>query len=332
LCANANELTAEAIFEILRETVFSDRVAPDFSVSGPVYGGSHSLVFRGDGDAFAFPVAIKLARDPSSGAVSPSEARAEYDRLCKVRSVLGESSEQLVPRPVALVESHGLFIAEWIEGTTIGAMCRYWRTPAAALVAAIAQSGTWLRKFHAARTLSPGSVDMTSLLTGLGRYEGTSASSSTKSRGLALLQDLSKTVGQVRVPRSWTHGDYKPDNVIWGANRAVGLDIGGNYENVVLTDVAHFLNHLELDGFHPKAIKARILRRRLSSAFWSGYDPHDGISKLAVRWVRLATMLRLYEARGGVSSGVRARYTCWAFERAIERRIRSLERIARNSK
>lgn len=298
-------------------------------ITGPVYEGSHSRIFRGRLDSRPFPVAIKLCRDPLSGRPAPREAEMQFNALQRVTDALAGSAEVRVPAPVALLRERGVVVSEWVDGRTVGALCRDWRSSTSTVLDAVQRGGRWLAAFHKAHALDPRPVDAKAILDGtaasIAEDGGLDPAAPETAAALALLHRSKTIVAEIAVPCSRTHGDFKPDNVILSRSLIFGLDTGANYENVVLLDVAHFLNHLELDLFHPGAARLAFQRNRLLAAFWSGYAAADLGQSIPEAWMRLAMVLRLAAARGALGGGLRGRYVSWCFRRVIALRFRALE-------
>src|SRR5690606_26630079 len=53
----------------------------DVVVTGPVYDGSHSRIFKASLPGLPFPVAVKQCRDPITGAPAPEEAEIQHAAL-----------------------------------------------------------------------------------------------------------------------------------------------------------------------------------------------------------------------------------------------------------
>lgn len=325
----SNEPNAEEVREWLATQLCDSTFSP-LTVLGPVYTGSHSSIFRGAGGTLLGPVAIKICRHPETGQPSPADAELQFSALKRVTASSDGTGEALVPAPILLIRDRAVIVSGWVEGATIGALCRDWRTPRLRITLAVGQGGRWLRNFHALHSLTPRPVATGELLAsteaevgGLGTLRRPVV---TCLRGLSLLRRTAADVAAIPVPRSWTHGDCKPDNLIVAGDRTIGLDTGANFENVVLLDIAHFLNHLEMDFFHPASGCRHIFQRqRFLKAFWNEYDPCSSVPNLPLEWVRLAMMLRLYMSHGRVHGGARGGYITWCFERLIRQRMRALE-------
>jgi len=303
--------------------------ADDVVVTGPVYEGSHSRIFKARVPGLPFPVAVKQCRDPISGAPAPDEAELQHAALRAVAEAVPPGRAALAPKPVMLLREHAVVVCAWLEGRTVGSLCRDPVSSAAKVERAVALSGTWLRDFHRARPAEPGPVDVRWLLditvetleeTGFAK-RWTEAE-----RILGLLEETSEAAASQPVPRGWTHGDCKPDNLVVAGDEVVGLDTGASYVNVVLLDVAHFLNHLELHTMHPAALRIAGRHDTLTAAFWRAYDPDARIPALPAAWTRLAMALRLKAAHLEHARGLRRRYVEWCFRRLLRHGVAALER------
>ncbi|MFS8607880.1 MAG: aminoglycoside phosphotransferase family protein [Gammaproteobacteria bacterium] len=303
----------------------------DVVVTGPVYDGSHSRIFKASLPGLPFPVAVKQCRDPITGAPAPEEAEIQHAALRAIAEGVPPGRNALAPKPVMLLREHAVVVCGWLEGRSVGGLCRDPRVSPADVERAIALSGAWLRDFHRARPAEPGPVDVRTLLdvtVETLREAGIAEQRADVARILRLLEDTIDAAASQPVPRAWVHGDCKPDNLVVDGDEVVGLDAGARYVNVVLLDVAHFLNHLELHSMHPGALRIAGRLEALTTAFWRSYDPEGSVPALPAAWTRLAMALRLRAEYLAHARGMRRRYVEWCFRRLLRRRAAALERAA----
>lgn len=269
----------------------------DCQLEGPVFRGHNSTVYRGTGKLFPWPVAVKLCH--SRGATSHAEVSTDtcqqHDALLRILDSMGTDSELTVPIPVGMIEAHGVLLTRWIDGQTLDAMCRDGRNSVEQVEQGVKRAGSWLRRFHDGHALEPGPVDVAHQLEVLRRtIAHCGQPSGFAARGLDVVRATVDEISEITVPRSWTHGDFKPENVILSGDLTVGMDGGASYENMVLLDIAHFLNHLELLLVNPRVLRLAPHQARLFSAFAAGYGFHGQIPSRALLWVRLVSAIRVW--------------------------------------
>jgi hypothetical protein len=107
----------------------------------------------------------------------------------------------------------------------------------------------------------------------------------------------------------------------------VAVDIGANFVNAILVDIAHFLNHLEIAICHPRAIRAMPHRDRLIAAFRAAYGGLDALI-LPESWLRLSAALRLRASCPASGHGMRHVYNDLCIASLTRRLARKLGKLA----
>jgi hypothetical protein len=239
--------------------------------------------------------AVKTCIDPSNGLPAPNAAKRQFDALRRVSDAMG-SGRFSVPEPIELREAEAELITAWIDGDSMTqALTRHpFSLGRAERVSMMA--GEWLAAFHGARTLTGGPLDVQGKL---GQVEemlnGTSVRDGIFCEAVVFLRTSAMDAARAFLPRSWIHGDFKLDNLLVAPDGIVGIDVNASFENVVVHDLASFLNHLSLLLLHPRFLRLRLARQRLVEAFCGGYGLDSGYEvAFALRWSMLFQLLQVW--------------------------------------
>jgi len=277
------------------------------SVKGPLHHLENSLLFRAENidfesDELPSQLAIKLCLDSPGYAPSPTAAISEAEALRQVYAHLATDPCYRVPRPFSILAEHGFVVTEWIDGWPLTRHCLDWRCPPREVCDLIRRAGTWLRRFHDCRVLSDAPIEVDRILSGLEETFKEAVPSFTTDlvacAGVNLLAETAESISDIPLARSWLHGDFKADNLLISGQRLVGIDIHLAFENVVVNDLAQFLNHFELLIFHPRGWRLGSSRHAIVDAFIEGYvGEGPAITCRALTWVRLSAVLNLWANR-----------------------------------
>jgi Phosphotransferase enzyme family len=309
----------------------ADRSTYSCKLTGPVYAGSHSVVFRGEGSLFPFPVAVKQNRSPVHATHSTIDsARIQFAALERISSAFPDQTEARVPRAVALIEHEGIVVSEWLEGVPLNQILSSPANTLEDIEGGLIAAGTWLAAFHSGQQAQARPLDPRIAQALIDDVMKTTSRSyhalSSVAQVCELLESMAARIATVDVPFSWTHGDFKPHNILIHDGRAIGLDIGANFQNAILYDIAHFLNHLEVAFCHPSAFRLFRHRNRLVAAFRTAYG---GLDELALPeiWLRLSSAIRLRVEHWATGRGVRRIYNDICFAFLVRRLAQMLRRI-----
>lgn len=262
-----------------------------FKVTGPLGSNGFSRVFRvfrGDGGMFPCPVAIKQFLWDPSGA-SPAESARTYFQGLQQMAEITARLDLCATEPYALLESHGIVVASWIEGPTLARSLL--RGSAARTHALIRDAGIWLARLHHASGVERRSPDVAEMLARLEaelaeKADGTGALTR---RALSLLRAGVPLLATRPVPWSRHHGDFKPANLIVRDGRLIGIDIELLFATPTVRDAAHFLNHLQLKFYSPHAMPRWRESQKLTELFCRGYADAAGepLPHRLLQWQRL---------------------------------------------
>ena len=268
-----------------------DTADAPFAVTGPLRSNGFSRIFRGDGEMFPCPVAIKQFLWDPSGASPAESARTYFHGLRKMAEITARL-DLLATEPYALLEPHGIVVASWIEGPTLARSL--FQGSAARAGELIRAAGIWLGRLHHASGVERRSPDVAVMLARLEAelLKKPNETGSLTRRALSLLRAAGPLLATQPVPWSHHHGDFKPANLIVREGRLVGIDVELLFAAPTVCDAAHFLNHLQLKFYTPRAMPQWRESPKLTELFCRGYADAAG-EKLPHR---LLLWQRLYNA------------------------------------
>jgi aminoglycoside phosphotransferase (APT) family kinase protein len=298
-----------------------DAADAPFKVTGPVGSNGFSRIFRGDGGMFSCPIAIKQFLWDPSGA-SPAESARTYFHGLQRMAEIAARLDLRAPEPFALLESHGIVVASWIEGPTLARSLL--RGSAARARELIRDAGIWLARLHHAIGVERRSPDVADMLARLEAElaEKTDKPCSLTRRGLSLLRADVPLLATQPVPWSSHYGDFKPANLIVREGRLVGIDLELLFAAPTVSDVAHFLNHLQLKFYTPRAMPRWREAPRLTEMFCRGYSDTAGepLPHRLLLWQRLYNaMYFMIQHRAWSRSRI-----AWPVQLALRHQVRAL--------
>jgi tRNA A-37 threonylcarbamoyl transferase component Bud32 len=265
-----------------------DAADAPFKVTGPLRSNGFSRVFRGDGGMFPCSVAIKQFLWDPSGASPAESARTYFHGLQKMAEITARLDLR-APEPYALLESHGIVVATWIEGPTLARSL--FRGSAARGRELIRDAGIWLARLHHASGVDRRSPDVADMLAHLEAElaEKADGTRSLTRRALSLLRAAGPLLATKAVPWSRHCGDFKPANLIVREGRLVGIDLELLFAAPTVCDAAHFLNHLQLKFYLPRAMPRWRELPKLNELFCRGYSDAAGepLPPRLLLWQRL---------------------------------------------
>ena len=266
--------------------------APMLSIAGPLAASSFSRVFRGEGNVFPEPVAIKqFLRDQFGG--TPIEAARRYFAALQELSECGSQIGLGVSRPFLMLEASNLVVASWIDGPALSGWLR--GAAPANRCAMLREAGIWLARLHRVTQVDSRPPDLSERLeqTALELAEsGRMGRSRLLRRALAALLASSTTLSKEPVQWARLHGDFKPSNLVVRHGRLFGIDVDLLMTAPVVNDLAHFLNHVEIQFYSIRALLQARQRDDMVAAFLEGYATES----CATFPTRLLSWQRLHNA------------------------------------
>src|SRR5699024_6619082 len=144
--------------------VCSSDLADEVIVQGPLAQRDYSRVFRVHCSRLPSTSVMKLCLKPHSLVQNPRDARGQFSILEKVHTASSDKGMRLAPQPYLLMESEGVFLAEWITGD-IMARRLFGLHPWLRLANRMDLDGAaakWLRSFHQLNPLPSGTLELQS--------------------------------------------------------------------------------------------------------------------------------------------------------------------------
>lgn len=240
-----------------------------------------------------------------TGTSLPDKAQAlrEYRTLSELALRFPQSEEYGTLIPLGYLDESGLVITRRFNGHNLK-----WHGIARGKVSALLPhaAGRWLRKLHDAcprgyTDLAPDTERK------IGYLEQTYASAMRRDRTVsavyAHLVEQAAVVRATPLRASWSHGDYKPENVLYDGRKCVGIDTQLEHYSVFAYDLASFLNHLLMTG--PAGHHRQHIYAELKEQVIAGYGEIGPSDHRAILWAQLYFMLCYlgrYQTRRGFSS------------------------------
>lgn len=268
----------------------------------------NSRLFYAECTAFPSPMAVKICLSPHTLEADPDSAHRQYAALLRVSEAMGEATDFCVPRPYLLRADVGLLAMEWIAGRSMTELVFSWRCSLGQACELMARSARWLRCFHACHALAPGQLDVEPRLAFLDELETSrTVSDPVFFRALGALRHSANAATAIMLNRSWTHGDFKTDNLIVSGRRTVGVDVHLRHENTVIYDLAMFLNHLALRLCHPAGWRLARSQSVLRETFLANYFPVRNDTIMApLAWIQLYLLLQGWHTGARAGSWLRS--------------------------
>jgi thiamine kinase-like enzyme len=323
------------IQQLLSRYLYADATVPkaDICVEGPVYRGINSCVFKVTSPVLPYPCALKFFLKTRTLEPDLESARQQFVSLQTINSAIRESLHYRVLRPYLLMESEGAILIEWVNGQTVTSALPSLRPNAGRMQTLLKQSAKWLHHFHAAHLLASDYLDTGDRLDNIDRLQ-----KKIRHKGkfygqcLTLLHKTAQAASAHKLPRSWAFGDFKSDNLILVEGAVFGIDISATTKDLVLFDMAQFLNHIETQSRRWKRPRLGIRKSRLSDIFIKAYlegsDTTVEQISLPLAWVRLYTLLHSWSKQRLSKNGL---FRGWFLEneyRTVAARVvRELEQI-----
>jgi Phosphotransferase enzyme family len=301
----------------------------DCSVKGPLLENRQSRIFYAECADFPSALAVKLFLDPATARPDTTTAAQQFRALQRVHEKLGKDSALSVPEPYFLMAESGLVGIEWVAGKSMTQLLFSWRCSANQAIELVSRAARWLRQFHCAHALPARRLDVEDKLVAVSEMDAfANARDPVFRRSVAVLGATAAAAGAEPLPTSWIHGDFKSDNLLVAGPRTLAIDVHVKHENVVLYDVAPFVNHLELGCYHPQGWRLALYRDNVSRNFVDHYfeSPITGGILLPLLWVRLYLLLAGWCALAPLgASGLRQQWLWRSFRRVTATVLAKLE-------
>jgi hypothetical protein len=245
---------------------------------------------------------------PRSAVIDRANAEYEFSVLSNLQSTFPQNDEYGTLTPIAYLRAAGVLITRRFDGQEL---TRYLGKPyRESWLECCYGAGVWLRRLHDAYCddQSPRLLGMDERLDHLERtYQSVLARNSAARCAYSHLSEAGSELKGVTFRAAWSHGDFKPANLLYNGRKYVGIDTWLRYRAAVQYDIATFLDHLLLDG---RVLRRREMEKSYKQAeveFLAGYDNLNRKEMHALRWLQVYFMLS-YWMRSQCRSRLRAYY------------------------
>lgn len=231
-------------------------------------------------------IAAKMPHENDAGGGSRRLVQREFQTLSLLETVFVQDDQNGTVLPLGWFE--GIMVTRWFVGPDLG---HYARTlDAEKALDAYSCAGAWLRRLHDSNPEGYGCqvVDVVDKLDNLGGGYGRLLHGSRGARtSWEVLQHHAVNVGRGPVRSTWSHGDFKPENLLCDGHRYVGLDIHLQFNAPIVFDIASFLDHAWLSSQARASTNGLRDFRLLEQSFLHGYGELGEQEGLALHWAEL---------------------------------------------
>jgi hypothetical protein len=278
-----------------------------------------------------YPCALKLCLKTRTAESDPEVARRQFATLAKVARAIPANDDYRVPRPHLLMKPEGAVLMEWVAGKRLTEKLFVFGGSSQRAQVLLESAAAWLRNFHAGHPQPPSILDAGEKLDNLDEmWEHDAVKGRFFDHSRSVLMQSADAATSIALPRSWVHGDFKSDNLIFSRGRMFGVDVHAAYDGIVMYDIAAFLNHIELNLNRWKHPQLWFYKLRLFRHFVERYLEGSRISfeqaRLPLAWVRLYMLLSGWERiRTGMKGSLRGRFLERQYRAALVRVSLELE-------
>lgn len=231
-------------------------------------------------------IAAKAPHSNDPGERGRRLVQREFRTLSMLKTAFVQDERYGTVSPVEWID--GIMVTRWFAGPDLQRYVRGLDDEAA--LDAYRGAGAWLRRLHDSRpegysvqTVNVGDK-LDTLADRYGRmlHDGRDVQISWEA-----LQRHADQAGRQAVRATWSHGDFKPENLLCDRRKYVGLDIHLQFDAPVVFDIASFLDHAWLNA---QTLFPRVGRcdfQQLENAFLDGYGDLGEHGLVALHWAEL---------------------------------------------
>lgn len=238
-------------------------------------------------------VFAKLPRSAKGADDVRQQARLEFEGLSELARVFPRSETCATLVPLGLVEcvDGAIIVTQACDGVDLLRRLRAGDVEDARGL--LRAAGTLLRSLH---DCSPRGVGLQPLevderLEFLAQTYGAALQDAGARRACAVLTERAGDLRGQPVRSSWSHGDFKPENVLVDGHRCILLDTHLRHTGAIVYDLAAFLDHVWLAGETRGGGALRALGTEAATELLDGYGQLDEGEGRALRWAQLYFML-----------------------------------------
>ena len=254
------------------------------------------------------------------------ELEMEYQALLAMQTIFSADDSYGALTPVGYIrfDRYEALVTRLFAGDDLYRCAR--RADARGLGPMFHGAGALLRKLHEAcpNSISFRPLDAPSKLKHLDEAYGEQLlAAPSMFDAFTQLRDGASRIARTKVAWAWSHGDFKPENVLYDGRKIVVFDTKLSTNGDCVYDIASFLNHVRLGGRTPGGWKVSRDYQQIEAEFLSGYGTL-GLPQIAVlRWAQLYFMLCYYGryARRGKMAKLYAQYKIGILVRDIAKEL-----------
>lgn len=279
--------SSETVEDILRNKMSAPEAWQSCEVSGPVFSTVASQIFQCYQTPGKQPVAIKCT--------STGDSREQFEALKKTAAALQGLDHCSSPEPIALIESEGVLVMDWIDGKSLQGLCLSLKTLRREITHAITLSAQIMSGLHRNAQTKPRVLDTADFLNDIDLAFAGAQPPQVILPMLTHLEETAALVASLDLPVAVLHGDFKSANLLIEGKTIFTIDAAMKWEGATVHDAAHFLNQFALDLYHPKAWALRPGLKAFENLFLTTCeDAGNALSPDALQWLRLQKLIVLY--------------------------------------
>lgn len=275
------------IVDILRNKLQPPEAWQSCEVSGPVFSTAASQIFQCYRAPGKQPVAIKCT--------SAGDALEQFEALQKTAAALEGLGHCSSPEPIALIETEGILVMDWIDGRSLQDLCLSLKTPRREITRAVTLSAQIMSGLHRNAQTKARVLDTADFLNDIDLAFGGAEPPQAVVSMITQLEKTAPIVASQDLPVAVLHGDFKSANLLIDGPVIYTIDAAMKWEGATVHDAAHFLNQFALDLYHPKAWTLRPKLKAFENLFLTTCKAAGNtLSSRALQWLRLQKLIILY--------------------------------------
>ena len=273
-------------------------------------------------------VVVKVPRATSASENGEQPAQKEYRVLCELQRTFPQDNQfgTLTPLGYFELDGYGAIITKKFVGVDL---VRYTSGLADDRRHGLFRpAGILLRKLHDScpRGYEPESLGVEGKVDYLARSYGGELRADPAARTLIeRFEQESARVSALVLRATWSHGDFKPENVLCDGHKYLILDTELDGYAAFVYDIASFLDHLLIAG-GAKNSGIKHCYQQAEDDFLAGYGGLTEQELVALRWAQLYFMLHYwgrYRRRGPLS----AMYANWKIRPLVQKVAAKLQEV-----
>ena len=258
-------------------------------------------------------IVVKVTRTAACSEAGGQLAQKEYRVLCELQRDFPQDDQfgTLVPLGYLEFDGYGAMITRKFNGVDL--VRHVSKLELDRTRGIFRPAGLLLRKLHDScpRGYQPQSLGVKDKVAYLGQTYGAEFRDNLAMRTmLDQLAEEATRISTVQLHATWSHGDFKPENVLCDGHKYLILDTQLESYGAFVYDLASFLDHLLIAGQRIRGSGIRHQYRQAEEEFLAGYGDVNQQEQAALHWAQLYFML-CYWGRYQQRSPLAAIYANW---------------------